>query len=538
MARIASPNRHELQAPRQHRGVLLFPAPEDWTPLFEKNQQHLCQQVDLQGRSLAALRELARSELLDAAKGYTSSYRDLPEVSPTGPLLLAGHQAELYHPGVWAKNFALHRLGKQLGGTCINLIVDSDLLKTAALKVPAGSVAEPTVEQIPFDQHPGQFPAEAIPVRDWELFRSFPTRVSDRLARFVPESLITTLWPKVVERAESTNNLGLAFSQARHQVEAEWGLESLEFPLSHSCQFEAFGWFAIHLLSRLPCFWSIYNQAIQDYRREHKIRSLRHPFSDLAEEGDWLEAPFWIWTESDPTRRRLFARQSGNELILSDHTQNEVRLPLTPESEGQAALEQFLALNERGIKIRTRALTTTMWARVLLGDMFVHGLGGAKYDQVTDQVIQQFFGLQPPDFLTVTATLRLPIPALEVHDQDLQCLDEALRDLTWNPQRYLSEHLPADRQAVLEKIKTKHRWIDTEPNPQNYRERFRAIRRSNRELQPYLQPRRALLEQLRQDLEAAQHFHRIAHSREYSFCLFPETELREFLCREVAAISL
>ena len=42
-------------------------------------------------------------------------------------------------------------------------------------------------------------------------------------------------------------------------------------------------------------------------------------------------------------------------------------------------------LSSRGIKLRTRALTTTLFARLVLSDMFLHGIGGAKYDQVTDR---------------------------------------------------------------------------------------------------------------------------------------------------------
>ena len=45
-----------------------------------------------------------------------------------------------------------------------------------------------------------------------------------------------------------------------------------------------------------------------------------------------------------------------------------------------------------GIRLRTRALTTTMFARFLLGDLFVHGIGGAKYDELGDEIARGFFG--------------------------------------------------------------------------------------------------------------------------------------------------
>src|SRR5207253_1004951 len=97
-----------------------------------------------------------------------------------------------------------------------------------------------------------------------------------------------------------------------------------------------------------------------------------------------LEAPFWIWSTDDPRRHRLFVRQRGDELVLSTHAGIEATLSITPESDAQTAVAQLLALEERGIRIRTRALITTLAARLLLGDLFLHGIGGAKYDQVTD----------------------------------------------------------------------------------------------------------------------------------------------------------
>ena len=48
-----------------------------------------------------------------------------------------------------------------------------------------------------------------------------------------------------------------------------------------------------------------------------------------------------------------------------------------------------------------------MYARLVLSDLFLHGIGGAKYDQLTDLIIARFFGLQPPGFVTLSATVLL-----------------------------------------------------------------------------------------------------------------------------------
>jgi hypothetical protein len=49
-----------------------------------------------------------------------------------------------------------------------------------------------------------------------------------------------------------------------------------------------------------------------------------------------------------------------------------------------------------------------MFIRLLLADQFVHGIGGARYDQVTDKLIARHFGLAPPRFAVTTATMYFP----------------------------------------------------------------------------------------------------------------------------------
>ena len=62
----------------------------------------------------------------------------------------------------------------------------------------------------------------------------------------------------------------------------------------------------------------------------------------------------------------------------------------------------------RPVRIRSRALTTTLYARLFLADLFIHGIGGGKYDQLTNEIAQKFYGAELPDYLVLSATLLLP----------------------------------------------------------------------------------------------------------------------------------
>lgn len=289
-----------------------------------------------------------------------------------------------------------------------------------------------------------------------------------------------------------------------------------------------------HLLAQLPRFREVYNEVVREYRGAHRIRSTAHPVPDLAREGQWLEAPFWIWTVDDPRRRRLFVRRQRDALALSDRSAVRVDLPLTPEGDAGRAVQRLAELARGGLKIRCRALITTLWARLVLGDLFLHGIGGAKYDQLTDALIARFFGLEPPDFLVLSATLQLPIARQRTTAEEARTIEQRLRALTYHPECYAngaSEDGSGGCQDLAELVAAKARWIRTEQTPENARTRWREIRRINEALQPCVAIGRQRLLEERGRVAAALKAEGVLSSREYGFCLFPEKTLRNFFFR-------
>jgi hypothetical protein len=446
-------------------------------------------------------------------------------------MVLGGHQPQLFHPGVWFKNFVLSSIAQARGAVAVNLLIDSDTIKTASIRVPGGSARQPILETVPFDRPGDEIPFEERRIEDAELFRRFGDKVKRAIAPFVPDPLVEQLWPLALERQKACDNLGQCIAQARHQLEGAWGLQTLELPQSELCRLPAFHWFTAHLLAHLPRLWEIHNTALAEYRRVHHLRSKSHPVPDLASEGDWLEAPFWMWTADGPCRRHVFARQEGDRIVLSDRAGLEATLDLVPDATADRAVEQLAALEERGVKLRTRALITTMFARLMLSDLFLHGIGGAKYDQLTDQLIARFFGLRPPNFMTVTATLRLPIAHAPIAPDALREIDQTLRGLRYHPERHLelSQVPEADRATARRLIDQKIEWIQRPKTFQNARARHVGITEANAALQPYLEPRREALLAEHTARERRLRAEAILASREYAFCLFPESSLRSRL---------
>jgi hypothetical protein len=525
----------DLAAPRRSGERLLLPPIAAAGEMARANRRIMNgADYDLQGRRIERLAAEAREQLVAAALEYTRSYRDVESRAAAGAAtFLAGHQPEMFHPGVWLKNFVLDRLARENGGVAVNLVIDSDTIKSSSLRVPGGSTAEPTAEAVPFDRPSAEIPFQARQIGDMALFESFGRRVLERIAPLVPDPLVRDYWPLAVDCARRTRNLGECLAQSRHQWEGRWGGSTLETPQSGVCNLPAFHWLAAHLLAHLPRFWEIYNSALACYRRRFHVRSHAHPVPELAAVDEWLEAPFWIWTDEDPRRRRLFAKQRGDEIVLSDHELLELPVALSPESEAKRAAEQLAALSERGVHLRSRALLTTLAARLVFGDLFIHGIGGAKYDRLTDSIIERFFGIEPPQFMVVSGTLHLPVERPSVSGDDLRGAERELRELTFHPERFIDDSpvngAAAGDSSPVKWIEEKQRRIREPFAPSEARERCRAIRNSNEALQPWVAERRAAALARTRNVERQLRADAILSSREYGFCLYPEKILREFL---------
>jgi hypothetical protein len=269
-------------------------------------------------------------------------------------------------------------------------------------------------------------------------------------------------------------------------------------------------------LENLPQLHEVYNAAVRGYRRRRGLRSVRHPAPDLVRDGEWLEAPFWACRAESPRRERLFVRwqPGGWQLRAGDAIG-----PAWSSGADPAILNRF---ERDGFRIRTRALTTTLIARLLVCDLFLHGIGGAKYDAVTDEIMARLFGVEPPEFLVVTGTLRLPLSLFPSDRLAAARLKRMVRAVEWNPQRWLDAERRAKHAALAS-------WQPT--TRAERRERFRQLRELNAKLRPMVRDAwaRAVLDAQRAEREAQAN--EILSRRDYSFVLYPEAKLRAFFAR-------
>jgi hypothetical protein len=503
---------------------------------METRSRCAASQIKLQGRTLGHMRRWARENCLAAAAAHTAVLRGapVPPPDPDAVLFAAGHQPALFHAGVWIKNFALAALAARSGGVGLNIVVDNDTLPSTGIRTPAGTVESPRYESISFDAPRAAQPWEDAIIEDRGQFETFGARVTEAMRPWGVRPLIAGIWPEAVAFAAASRNLPDCLSAVRHRQEVRWGVRNLELPVRRMCEQPSFLWFASHILAQLPQFREIHNDVLWEYRRLNKVRSSSHPVPELVERDDWLEAPFWAWRAGEERRRHVFARQRGKTLELSDGESTFAALRLSPEMDACCAVEGLQQLPGQGWRFRTRALTTTIFSRLCLSDLFIHGIGGAKYDEMTDRILQRFYGIDPPPFLTLTATLHLPLgPAPAVSAADVQRLRQQLHDLEFNPERHVAA--PAG-ELVDRKQSLVAEWIAGHTNGLSYRERRagRMARRARHLEFKQLRDQFALLasrERERRTTELLQVEQRLAaravlQDREYAWCLHPAEGLR------------
>ena len=522
-----------LQAPSGNGDCLIEPPVSESLSYLHANHQRFAAFTDIEigGLSFTALRQQARDEIITAAQEHTKTYLDFTNTKDTATtsIVLTGHQPTLFHSGVWFKNFCLDHIAKHTQSLAINLIIDHDLVKSTSIKVPSQTRNTVTLKTIAYDLSGASNRIETTGIQDENLFNSFPQRVADQLDIFVEDPLLESFW-ELAQQAP-TDIIGHKFSQARHQLEHRLGMNSLDVPFSTLCRGASFAHLLLHLMKNAARFHKIYNAAFCEYRKVHRIRNPGHPVPELEILSDRIELPLWSWTSSTAQRQRLFCQVTAEQLILSDlPAAFELKLDLTASP--SECVEQLQAWQQTDIQFRPRALLTTMFSRLLLGDLFIHGIGGGKYDQVTDQIIYEFFGQQPPLFLIATATLGLPVSLPNDGSTAITDATVDLRHLQFAPEKYLRRleqlgiNLDSQQAALLIEKQQLLKDSRARTDKQAWHQ---AIEKINQDIRNTLPAAAAQLESHRQQLEKTQNERTLLQSREFPFLLFPLKTLATLL---------
>ena len=529
--------RTNYRAPREHRVALIVPRPAELPQVVEANRELLASyDFQILGRPVQSLRESARRSLLVIPYDCTLNARlGGGQADPSSVLILTGHQPELYHPGVWLKNFLAGHLARAVGGVAINLNVDNDEAHHLTIKAPVIKEGRVSVVEAAYLQPTGGLPYE-------ELTEQLLTDgVADELRQLgVAEPLceaVQDYWHRL-DGARGRKAYARVVTCARHQLERQAGLDNLEALVSDMARLPQFRCFMLDLLANLERFQEAHNGGLRMFREVHHETNPAQPVPDLGRDGPRWEMPFWVW-RAGSVRQRLWAERRDDRFLLFIDGQDEPFVQIDRsllDDGGQGAIQRLDDSETQGVKVRPRALTLTLFARVFLGDLFIHGLGGAIYDKVTEEIIRSYYGVEPPQAVMATGTMLLPLESLQASEMERLKLLRRLRDVKHNPDRLMDVKARSDP-AASKLIEEKRSLI--EPHGKTSTERSPAwhrLREVNRLLARRIDREPQTTRRRLRDIEDKLAQNALLKNREYTFALHPRSELIDFY-REVTTAA-
>ncbi|MBA3062364.1 MAG: hypothetical protein FP833_05345 [Atribacteria sp.] len=537
----------------QNKQIFFSPSADKMGSLLEENKKIFSQySFTILNQPFREVRENCRKEVIRRALKFSKKFDpDIEEkINPAYQYIIqTGHQPVFFHPGIWIKNIFLNELlkspllEKSLG---LNIILDNDICKDLNLSLPAlSSNGNLIVEEISFlsSTLTSNLPFEEYPCPSLELITKFTRDVihglkplesenKDILNNFKNFTRCLENSSRFCSQNYKESNLGEFLSLARRFYEQEIEPAYLEIPFSQICDSDEFLSFFLEIIKNIKSFSEIYNKKLDEYRKLFKIRNRAHPSPNLMIKENFIEVPFWIWREGD---------QRGKIFILNEEEKNYLyndsygKIFLIEEDGFKSLFSLKTLLKERGLKIRPKALLLTLYNRLFISDLFIHGLGGAKYDLVTDEIIREFLKVEPPHFLVASCTLYLNFKSSpSASDFKISTLKKEIRDLEFNPQRYIDE-LPLTKKEknqigeLVEKKTELIKKIKKTLSPIEKRKISEEIKAINNFMGEKVRPIKYELNKKIEKEEEKMKQAKVYTFREFPYCFFSAKTLRNLL---------
>jgi hypothetical protein len=423
---------------------------------------------------------------------------------------------------VWAKVFLLGQLAEQTGATPFDLVVDTDGFERVGVTVPC--FGGPVVERCHADLARGGADGcfACTPAPDASAIEEFVSATSLMLESLPAASVgrhFSEFGAALRDASPTAANLAELVTSARRRYEGHTAPGYLELAVSEMSSTEAFRTFACALSLDALRFAEAYNAELATYREAKGIRTTAQPVPDLAVGEATVELPLWALVGSHRTTVTVETDAEGPTLVAGP-----TRVPLGGD-------DPVAALAASSVRLAPKALTLTMFARLFLCDLFIHGVGGGGYDQVTDGIIRRYFGVEPPRFVVASLTMFLPLGAHVVTAEEVQAASERLNRFEHNPDALMCDvefDSASERDAALALAREKVELVSAMREPDADKKALGLrIREVNAELRELLAPIGDALRAEKASLESQRAAADVLTDRSYPFCFWSPAEIAD-----------
>jgi hypothetical protein len=384
--------------PEEKDCIFTLPDFKSWPSLLRDNKGPL---------SAVNNRNISQTELVNTAAEYTERIGlSVSRLTSAADIIATGHQPKWHHCGIFAKNVITGGFAGQTGGVAVHLVLDHDSCSTSMSLPESDNEGLLRFKTIPLAKKHREMPLELMSVPSEEQLMKFMDSVSR-----TGDSICREIWCRdihgIIANSRSCRSAADVITQLQAQLNRSLGLEIMYLPVSLMSQSSCFIAFVYSVLRDAVGFVRIYNEAIRNkiatdnLKSNQTIRSLKIDYLNGI-----IELPFWLVSK---TGKRASLYASLNDRNVSIGT--AVDIAGTIDSSGEKERQMLEILRKNKYMVRPKSVTLTLFARLYLADLFVHGTGAVNYEYITDRLIGDFYKIKNLNFGVATATMTLPASA-------------------------------------------------------------------------------------------------------------------------------
>lgn len=339
-------------------------------------------------------------------------------------IIMAGHQPVVYHPGLLCKVQALSKFAAEVHAIGVHVVIDTDEgdggamvwprlcregleLRRASLVSTGEASALYAGQRVASSAHVAQIFAEI----ESDLAQSC---LSDAATQ---AQYVGSLYEQLAGEP-----LSVAHAVVRWALD---GARTLEVPLSMLVQDSEMRSVLEGYADDGARLSVVYNTSLDSYRRDHRIHNPANPFPNMRSSDGATEVP--LWRIQGGARKALYVGNEGRKV-----------------SEGGS----FLA---------PRGSLTTMVLRGFCSDLFIHGLGGGKYDRFVDQFARAYLNLELPLYVVASRTWHL-FPEKVVELQRSLELASKVKEIASKTENFLGQGIfSEEEEAALHRLSAERR---------------------------------------------------------------------------------
>ncbi|MFH1453759.1 MAG: hypothetical protein ABIH00_07245, partial [Armatimonadota bacterium] len=412
--------------PKKNKVYLCKPKYKEWLSMANKSMiDRLAWNFNVCGTEAPKFKDAVKKDILTSAYSFCREKNiKLKEKDFNSYVFTTGHQATFYHPGVWIKNFLINEYSKNDNITGLNIWLDYEEGCQESFSVPYVKSGNLHKKNIPFNVPFCANVSYMLAPPTGNLWECFYSQIK-ALLKTLPGDKPLKNFEHYRESAKYafgvSKNLSEFISLSRRHFEGDRNY--LELPASIISGHESFLAFFLDILNKIDVFNLIYNDVLYNYREAHSIRSDANPFPSLRLHDNLYELPFWVILPGGQ-RAGLWYDKSKNSL----YAKNEKILKLSRNNDSSIEI-----LKNSEYRIIFKAVTLMMYFRTFVSDLFLHGVGGAKYDVITDEIIQKYYKIKPPSYASATLTLYMDLPDVKYNEKERFETEKKLIQIKHNP---------------------------------------------------------------------------------------------------------